>query len=176
MDVNAAVASAVTAGALLAGTTAAAAHPEHHRDGVDSVRSWTHPFHNVATAEQHGYRLLTDVHGTACIDMPGKGGMGVHWAKSGLVEDPTILPRHPEALVFAPGSDGTLRLAAVEYVVVKQAWDARHRRAPKLFGHRFDLTGAPNRFGLPAFYSLHVWAQKHNPAGTFSMWNPKVVC
>ena len=78
--------------------------------------------------------------------------------------------------MYAPGSDGTLRLAAVEYnVVVKQARDARHRRGPKLLGHRFDVTGAPNRFGLPAFYSLHVSAQKHNPAGTFSMWNPRVL-
>ena len=33
-----------------------------------------------------------------------------------------------------------------------------------------------NRFGLPAFYSLHAWIWKHNPSGTFSMWNPNVSC
>jgi hypothetical protein len=35
---------------------------------------------------------------------------------------------------------------------------------------------APNRFGLDAFYSLHAWMWKPNPAGTFAMWNPRVSC
>ncbi len=48
--------------------------------------------------------------------------------------------------------------------------------APSLFGHEFMVTDAPNRYGLPAFYSLHVWAWDHNPMGTFEMWNPDVVC
>jgi len=30
--------------------------------------------------------------------------------------------------------------------------------------------------GLPAFYSLHAWIWKHNPAGDFAMWNPDVTC
>jgi hypothetical protein len=38
------------------------------------------------------------------------------------------------------------------------------------------LTPDGNRFGLPAFYSLHAWVWKHNPAGTFAMWNPNVTC
>lgn len=146
-------------------------HP--HTDGLGGVRASTAQFHSIATAEQRGHTLLTDVNGVACIDMPGKGGMGVHWARVG---NPTIQARHPEALVYAPDRHGTLRLAAVEYVVTKEAWEATHAQAPKLFGHRFDLTSAPNRFGLPAFYSLHAWAWKHNPAGKFSMWNPHVVC
>jgi hypothetical protein len=38
--------------------------------------------------------------------------------------------------------------------------------------------GRPQRRvdSLPAFYSLHVWAREHNPAGRFEMWNPDVVC
>jgi hypothetical protein len=177
MNVKVAAASAVAAVGLLTGTASAVAHPDHHSNGdLTSVRSATDAFHNVATAEQHGYGLLTDVNGVACIDMPGMGGMGVHWAKTALVDDPAIRPRHPEALVYAPQADGTLRLAAVEYVVVKQAWDATHQQPPTLFGHRFDFTDSPNRFGLPAFYSLHAWAYKANPAGTFSLWNPRVVC
>ena len=60
--------------------------------------------------------------------------------------------------------------------MVKAAWDAKHGAPPKLFGHVFDLTEAPNRYGLPAFYSLHVWAWQHNPAGTFEMFNPRVSC
>ena len=40
----------------------------------------------------------------------------------------------------------------------------------------FDFTDAPNRYGLPPFYSLHAWIWKDNPAGAFEMWNPSVHC
>ncbi len=101
--------------------------------------------------------------------------MGVHWANSTLVGNPAIVASQPEALVYAPGRDGTHR-PALEYVVLKQAWDASYTSPPRLFGQTFNFTDAPNRFGLPPYYSLHVWAWKHNPAGTFEMWNPRVTC
>ena len=79
-----------------------------------------------------------------------------------------------------------LHLAALEYVVLKSDWDASQRSPgagaletaapPRLFGHQFDFTDAPNRYGLPPFYSLHAWLWKKNPAGTFEMWNPRVHC
>ena len=47
---------------------------------------------------------------------------------------------------------------------------------PELMGQLFHLFDAPNRFGLPAFYTLHVWAWKDNPNGTFTNWNPNVSC
>ena len=34
----------------------------------------------------------------------------------------------------------------------------------------------PNRYGIPAFYALHVWAWKSNPHGVFVDWNPRVSC
>jgi len=145
-------------------------------DQLAALKKATDRFHSIAVAEQSGYGLLTDAAGIACIDMPGMGGMGVHWANGTLVGDPAIWKNHPEALVYAPGPDGTLTLAAVEYVVLKSAWDATHTYPPKLFGHVFNLTTAPNRYGLPDFYSLHVWVWKHNRAGTFAPWNPAVTC
>jgi hypothetical protein len=42
--------------------------------------------------------------------------------------------------------------------------------------HPFDVTKAPNRYGLDTFYSQHVWVWKKNPMGTLTMWNPKVNC
>jgi hypothetical protein len=45
-----------------------------------------------------------------------------------------------------------------------------------MFGQPFQLTLAPNRFGLPDFYSLHAWLFKNNPAGMFMPWNPDVKC
>ena len=36
--------------------------------------------------------------------------------------------------------------------------------------------GADNRYGIPAFYELHAWVWKDNPAGTFADYNPDVTC
>ena len=61
-------------------------------------------------------------------------------------------------------------------MVFKAAWDASHSWRPRLFGHTFNLSPEGNRFGLPAFYSLHAWIWKNNPAGMFQMFNPTVTC
>jgi hypothetical protein len=135
-------------------------------------------FHDLSVAKRAGYGLLKDKHGIACIamdSMPAMGAMGVHFAKSALVGDGTLNPATPEALVYAP-DHGTMKLAAVEYVVLRSAWKAAHAGPPMLFGRRFNFTPAGNRFGLPAYYSLHAWLWKHNPAGMFAMWNPEVHC
>jgi hypothetical protein len=47
---------------------------------------------------------------------------------------------------------------------------------PHLKCQLFHLFEIPNRFGLDAFYTLHVWAWKDNPNGTFGNWNPNVSC
>ena len=41
-------------------------------------------------------------------------------------------------------------------------------------GQLFHYLESPNRFGLPAFYTLHVWAWKDNPNGAFVNWHPNV--
>jgi len=166
--------SATAAALLLTGTSSVA--DVHGQSELGAVRSATARFHSIAVAERDGYSLLTDADKIACIDLPGTGGMGVHWADPDLVADARIRATRPEALVYAPAGDGTLVLAAVEYVVLKADWDSAHDRPPSLFGHAFDVTPAPNRFALPAFYSLHAWVWKHNSAGRFAMWNPRVVC
>ena len=144
---------------------------------IAKMRAATATVHNIANAEDAGYGLLHDVAGLTCIAMPGEGGMGVHFVKGPLVADPGLAIRTPEALVYAPDRDGTLRLAALEFIVDKAAWDAHHSEPPRLFdGRSFDLTTAPNRFGLAPFYSQHVWIWKNNPAGVLSMWNPQVHC
>jgi hypothetical protein len=173
------LASGAAALVLLTGTAsvaAARAPSGHSSDQLTKLRTATAKFHSIALAQLNGYAMFTDINGLACIDMPGMGGMGVHWVNGTLVGDPALVPNHPEAFVYAPAPDGTLQLAAVEYIVVKSAWDASHKFPPKLFGHTFNFTDAPNRYNLPPFYSLHVWVWKHNPAGTFAMWNPAVHC
>lgn len=156
---------------------AAIAHAGTGATTGDASRA-TLKFHNLATAKAQGYGLLKDKNGVSCIamdSMPAMGAMGVHYVKKALVGDSVINAATPEALVYEP-SQGKLRLVAVEYVVIKSAWDAHHTAAPKLFGQTFNFTPAGNRFGLPAYYSLHAWLWKYNPSGVFSMWNPTVTC
>jgi hypothetical protein len=43
-------------------------------------------------------------------------------------------------------------------------------------GQLLNYVGSPNRYGLPPFYELHVWAWRSNPKGVFVDWNPAVSC
>ena len=47
---------------------------------------------------------------------------------------------------------------------------------PVLEGQLLQFVDSPNRFGLPAFYELHMWAWRDNPNGAFVDWNPRVSC
>ncbi|MBL7258055.1 hypothetical protein [Paractinoplanes lichenicola] len=162
--------------ALIAGA-ATPAYASWCRSDLDRLRHQTAKYQQVTVAEQAGYGKFADVDGVTCIDMPGMGAMGVHYVNGDLVGDGKIRARTPEAMVYEPDRAGRPRLVAVEYIVVKQAWkDAGHRKRPSLYGQKFNYTASPNRYGLPPFYSLHVWAWKHNPAGAFAMWNPRVHC
>ena len=155
--------------------TATASSPHHP---VAVARQATDKFHDLTVANRHGYSLFKDQEGIACIAMHHMGAMGIHYVKSSLVADPAVRLRHPEALVYDP-EDGQRRLVALEYLVLKRDWEEVHGAGaarPRLYGHRFDVTRAGNRFGLPTFYSLHAWIWRHNPAGRFAMFNPRVDC
>lgn len=170
---------AVVGAVLLAGVGAAVAG-SHTRSQSDlaEVRAATAGFTDVTAAEVAGYSRLVDAAGIACIDNPA-GGMGVHYVNLDLVLDPTLDPAQPEVLIYEPDKHGHLKLVAVEYVVLESDWEGSH---PSLFGeqlHRMPGAGElepQNRYGLPAFYELHVWAWRHNPAGMFEDWNPRVHC
>ena len=151
-------------------------HHHHHAATLADVKKATKKYRKLSVAKKAGYAILKDQQGIACIDNPGVGAMGVHYVKGDLVGDGKIAAKTPEALVYEPRSHGRMRLVAVEYVVFQAAWDANHTSPPSLFGHEFMLQTAPNRFGLDAFYMLHAWIYKHNPAGTFEPWNPRVHC
>jgi hypothetical protein len=164
---------------VVIGSAAGVAYASHgHSDGdsLDKVKKATKQFRSLSVANDAQYGLLVDAQGIACIDLPGTGAMGVHYVNGDLVGDGKIRALTPEALVYEPDSNGRSRLVALEYVVFKDAWDGQHDSAPELFGQKFATSPAGNRFGLPAFYSLHVWLFKNNPAGMFAMWNPKVTC
>ncbi len=164
-------ATAAVATALVAAAPAGAQSP----DALQSLRAETARFHSLTEAAHAGYTVLPDAAGITCIDLPGVGGMGVHYVNGADVGDGAVDAATPEALVYEPTPQG-LRLVALEYVVFQRQWDATHDAPPSLFGHEFGLTPDGNRFGLPAFYELHVWAWKDNSLGQFFEWNPDVVC
>ncbi|HEY7021051.1 MAG TPA: hypothetical protein VH349_08040 [Ktedonobacterales bacterium] len=164
----------VTVLALTAGV--AGANHDNGRVSLGDVRAATARYHSLSVAIAHKYGILKDAKGIACIDNPGVGAMGIHYVNGDLVGTTEVNPLKPEALVYEPQKNGRLSLVAVEYVTFQAQWDATHKAPPSLFGHRFMLTPDGNRFGLPAFYSLHAWIWKHNPDGTFAMWNPNVHC
>ena len=144
--------------------TAVVAQAGHRHDPsvADALRAASAKYHDISVAEGAGYALLRDAQKIACIDNQPVGGMGVHFVNGG-VGDTKLDPYTPEALVYAPTRDRTLRLAALEYIVFADAWKAEHSSPPSLFGREFFLTPAPNRFGIPAFYALHVWIWKREP-------------
>lgn len=138
---------------------------------VAQVRAATVRFQdvNAALAAGHGQFL-------GCISQPGEGAMGIHFPNGALVEDTILDPLRPEVVIYEPKANGQLHLVALEYIVFKDAWDANHSQPPALFGQTFHLIGSPNRYDLPPFYELHLWAWKHNPDGMFYDWNPTVTC
>jgi len=155
---------ALTTGTATAGydTSAAKAANEQYRD-VDQ-----------ATAD--GFGALEDLQHITCIDSPS-GAMGIHYVLGSRVGDWHENATAPEALIYEPTKNGRLRLVAVEYVVLKSSWEgAGNTTPPSLFGQPFTLVAAGNRYGLPDFYELHAWLFKHNPAGMFEDWNPRVSC
>ena len=101
--------------------------------------------------------------------------MGVHYPNGALVGDGALDPMQPEVLVYEPTNTG-LKLVAVEYLVLADDWNANNPSPPVLMGQVFNYNGSPNRYGMPAFYELHVWAWKNNPSGVFADWNPQVSC
>lgn len=102
--------------------------------------------------------------------------MGIHYVNGSLVGDGALDPQRPEALLYEPVGNGRLRFIGVEYVAIKEVWDAANPAPPVLRGQLFHFAGSPNRYGLPEFYELHVWAFKRNPHGMFADFNPRVSC
>jgi len=137
---------------------------------VEAVRQATEAFKNIEEAEAAGYGLF---HG--CVSGPQEGAMGVHFVNGDLVGDGALDPMRPEALLYKY-TNGQATLVGVEYVVIAEAWHANNEAPPVLMGQLFNYVGSPNRYGIPAFYELHVWAWERNPRGTFADWNPRVSC
>ena len=147
------------------------------QDELAGVREATAAFHNLDAAINAGYELGY-VNGagvriiTGCISHPTAGAMGYHYFNKELVDDLVVDVLKPEGLVYAPGPDGKLQLAAVEYVGPGAGSNAPVvSERPTVFGRQMQIL-------VPAvgFYTLHAWVWNTNPGGMFAHWNPDVTC
>jgi hypothetical protein len=137
------------------------------------VRENTAKYKDVAAAEADGYALLF-----GCVSGPDSGAMGMHFVNLNLVASGVIDATRPQIVIYEPTPDGHLQLIGADFLVIASDWDKAHpgQGAPQLMGQLFHYFESPNRFGLPAFYTLHVWAWKQNPNGAFVNWHPNVSC
>ena len=148
---------------------------------VQIVRNATQQYQNAAPA---GYGSVL-----GCVSGSDHGAMGVHYVNGNLLNGQTLLsngqldPTKPQALIYEPQPNGSAKLVAVEFIILASALPAN--AAPEVDGHLMLYIDGPsaarpdapqNRYGLPAFFELHVWAWKDNPQGPFVDWNNHVSC
>jgi hypothetical protein len=146
-------------------------HKHHAGELVRIVRESTRRFHDVNQAMAEGYQLAF-----GCVSGPDDGAMGLHYVNMELVADGVLDPRRPEIVIYEPLPNGGRRLIGADFLVFVDAWHASNTATPELSGQLLHLFESPNRFGLPAFYTLHVWAWKPNPTGAFVNWHSDVSC
>jgi len=135
---------------------------------------------NVALAD--GYKLGVFYNGAevvkGCVSHPTHpeifGAMGYHYFRQDRFDDPKIKELKPEVLVYHTGEGGTLELGAVEWVVPKSFWDAKHgvdAEPPEVYGHMMMILNPTLNW-----YVAHAWLWTENPSGVLSDWNPDVTC
>lgn len=145
-------------------------HPASSAKLVQDVQDATRGFHDVNNAGPAGYGPAF-----GCVSGPDHGAMGIHYVNGGFLTDGLVDVKHPEALIYEPDGD-KLRLVGVEYIVDATTWLSTHDGPPALDNQVFQFVPAPNRYNLPSFFELHVWAWRENPNGAFVDWNNRVSC
>ncbi|HEY2463673.1 MAG TPA: hypothetical protein VGI32_06410 [Steroidobacteraceae bacterium] len=142
---------------------------------VNKVHKATAQFRDINAALAAGFAQATP-----CVSGPDFGAMGVHFVLGSRIAAGTLNATEPEALIYEPQPNGSFRLVGVEFIILASVWQTQipqgSTATPALEGHLMNFVDAPNRYGLPAFYELHVWAWEHNPVGSFADWNTQVTC
>ncbi len=149
-----------------------AVHQHSFKDSlVQFVRQGTKQYIDVNNATAAGYGPFL-----GCVAGTDHGAMGVHYVNGTLLGNLTLDPSQPEALIYEP-SNGKMTLVGVEFILDSATWlAANNNNPPVLDGQVFNFVDAPNRFNIPAFFELHVWAWRDNPQGAYVDWNNRVTC
>jgi hypothetical protein len=138
---------------------------------VQIVRQATERFVDVNAATAAGYAPAF-----GCVTGPDMGAMGVHYINSALVSGGQLNAQDPQALIYEPVGKA-MKLVGVEFIAIADPWLTAHQQAPPMLeGQLLQYIGAPNRYGLPGLFELHVWAWRDNPHGAYVDWNTHVTC
>lgn len=152
--------------------------PSRDTSLVEKVRRATARYRDINVALNENPEHW--VRATPCVSGPDEGAMGVHLVKPSRLGLSDTNPKgdEPQALIYEPQPNGSYRLVGVEFIVFAANWDPKHPdgSTPNVEGNLMNLVGEPNRFGLHAFYEMHVWAWEQNPKGAFADWNTQVSC
>jgi hypothetical protein len=165
----------ITAAPLFAADHAVANHSAHSQAAsatlVQLVREGTKQYIDVNNATAAGYGPFL-----GCVAGTDHGAMGIHYVNGTLLGNLTLDPSQPEALIYEP-SNGKLTLVGVEFILDSATWLAANNNTPPVLdGQVFNFVDAPNRFNIPSFFELHVWAWRDNPQGSYVDWNNHVTC
>ena len=156
---------------------------ERCQEALDLARRSTAAFVREQRALDAGF-----VPDPICVANPAAGGMGIHYLDRGRMDDIQVDPRFPEILLYEERPGGQRVLVALEYFApvlsngvpwmgsATQPPPTIDNPPPVLFGRRFDGPMPGHAPGMPWHYDLHAWVWRHNPAGTFAPFNPKVRC
>jgi hypothetical protein len=164
--------------AVLALSSFALAQHEMQQDSTSSssnlvqvVRNATQKYLNVNAATAAGYAPFL-----GCVTGQDHGAMGLHYVNGTLLSAGQIDASQPQALIYEPWNGG-MRLVGVEFIVFADPWLQNNNNTPPVLdGQVFQFVDSPNRFNIPAFFELHVWAWRANPQGAYVDWNNKVTC
>jgi hypothetical protein len=162
------VAAAVLAAGLAPGTAAygSSTHDDDDRDSkltsqqrklVHTLRDVTEEYRSLDEAMEDGYKKASE-----CVDKPGVGAMGFHYAKNSWIDGKTDA-RKPEVLVYMPNKHGQYKLVAVEFL-------STAKKRPEIAGLKFE--NGP----FPGTFALHAWVWRDNPDGMFAAYNPDLKC
>jgi len=136
---------------------------------VQIVRNATEQYLDINKAIAAGYGPFL-----GCVSGSDHGAMGIHYVNPSLLNG-TVDATHPQALIYEP-SNGQMKLVGVEFITDAATWLKNNSGPPVLEGQVFLFVDSPNRFNIPSFFELHVWAWRNNPKGAFVDWNDHVTC
>ena len=61
-----------------------------------------------------------------CVSGSDSGAMGLHYVNGNLVDSGVLDPTRPQIVIYEPMPDGSLKLIGADYLVIAEAWNAKH--------------------------------------------------
>ncbi len=121
---------------------------------IDKVRSAAARYLDINVAFGEGYVVAAP-----CTRELDSGAVGMHLVLPSGISSGVLKAEQPQALIYEPVAGGAMRLVGVEFIVLRQVWESSDPQGgvPALEGNLLSYVGAPNLYGLPAFYEIHVW-------------------